>query len=266
MLKYWFGFTTTLLESLRSQNTQFRDGFRQTCYKDLVFAQGKLLSILGAQNESLRIMLMYYIFKYLFGITTTLLDSLRSQNTQFRARFRHTNYKDLVFARGEFLSVVGAQNESPRIILMYYMFKYWFGITTTLLESLRSQNTQFGARFRHTNYKDLVFARAEFLSVVGAQNESLRIILMYFMFKYWFGITTTLLESLLSQNTQFRARFRQTSYKGLVFVRREFLSVVGAQNESLRLIIIYYIELHIWDLNNFARFTSEPKNKSKRSI
>ena len=29
-----------------------------------------------------------------------------------------TNYKDLVFARGEFLSVVGAQKEPLRIILM----------------------------------------------------------------------------------------------------------------------------------------------------
>ena len=87
-------------------------------------------------------------------------------------------------ARGEFLSVVGAQNESLRIILMYYMFKYLFGITTTFLESLRSQNTQFRARFSQTSYKDLVFARGEFLSVVGAQNESLRIILMYYMFKY----------------------------------------------------------------------------------
>ena len=80
------------------------------------------------------------------------------------------------------------------------------------------------------------------------------------------GIPTTLLESLRSQNTQFRARFRQTSYKDLAFARDEFLSVVGAQNESLRLIIIYYIKSHIWDLNNFARFTSEPKNKSKGSI
>ena len=86
--------------------------------------RGELLSVVRAQNESLRIILMYYIFKYLFGITTTLLDSLRIQNTQFRARFRHTNYKDLVFARGEFLRVVGSQNESLRIILMYYMFKY----------------------------------------------------------------------------------------------------------------------------------------------
>ena len=67
---------------------------------------------------------MYYMFKYLFGITTTLLESLRSENTQFRARFMNTIYKDIVFARGEFLSVVGAQNESLGIILMYYMFKY----------------------------------------------------------------------------------------------------------------------------------------------
>ena len=86
--------------------------------------------------------------------------------------------------RGEFLSVVGAQNESLRIVLMYFMFKYRFRITTTLLESLRSQNTPFRARFRQTSYKDLVFARGEFLSVVGAQNGSLRIMLMFYMFKY----------------------------------------------------------------------------------
>ena len=168
------------------------------------------------------------MFKYWFGITTTLLESLRSQSTHFRARFRQTSYKDLVFARGEFLSVVGAQNEFLRIILMYYMFKYSFGITTTLLESLRSQTTQFRDRFRQTSYKDLVFARGEFLSVVGAKNESLRIILTYYMFNYWFVITTTLLESLRNPNTHFRGRFRQTSYKDLVFQRGEFFSVIGA--------------------------------------
>ena len=80
------------------------------------------------------------------------------------------------------------------------------------------------------------------------------------------GITTTSLDSLRSQNTHFRSRFRETSYKDLVFVRGEFLSVVGAQNKSLRLNVIYYIKLHIWDLNNFARFTWEPKNQSKSSI
>ena len=35
-----------------------------------------------------------------------------------------TRIVSLVFARGEFLSVVGSQNESLRIMLMYYMFKY----------------------------------------------------------------------------------------------------------------------------------------------
>ena len=83
----------------------------------------KFLTVVGGQNESLRIILMYYMLKYCFGITTNLLESLRSQNTHFRARFRQTSYKDLVFARGEFLSVVGAQNESLRILLMYYMIK-----------------------------------------------------------------------------------------------------------------------------------------------
>ena len=86
------------------------------------------------------------------------------------------------------------------------------------------------------------------------------------MFKYFFGITTTLLESLRNQNTHFRARFTQTSYKDLVFAGGEFLSVVEAKNESIRLIIIYYIKLHIWDLNNFAIFPLELKNPSKGSI
>ena len=139
------------------------------------------------------------------------------------------------------------------------MFKYWFGITTTLLESLRGQSTHFRARFRQTSYKDLVFGRGEFLSVVRAQNVSLRTILMFYMFKYWFGITTTLLESLRSQNTHFRARFRQTIYTDLVFVRGEILNLVGSQNESLTIIIMYYIKIQISDLNNFARFTSEQK-------
>ena len=104
------------------------------------------------------------------------------------------------------------------------------------------------------------------IRLVGAPNESLRLIIIYYLFKYSFGNTTTLLGSLRSQNTHFRARFRQTGFKDLVFVRAEFLSVVGAQNESLRLIIIYYIKWHNWDLNNSARFTSEVKNQSKGSI
>ena len=42
-------------------------------------------------------------------------------------------------------------------------------------------------------------------------------------------------------------------------MRGEILSLVGAQNESLSIIRIYYIKIHISDLNNFARFTSGQK-------
>ena len=50
-----------------------------------------------------------------------------------------TSYEELVFPRGEFLSLFGAQNECLRLIIINYMFKYTFGIKTTLLESLRSK-------------------------------------------------------------------------------------------------------------------------------
>ena len=61
--------------------------------------------------------------------------------------FGKTSYKDLVFARGEFLRLFGAQNKSLQIILIYYMIKYGFGIKTTLLELLRSRKTHLKARF-----------------------------------------------------------------------------------------------------------------------
>ena len=51
--------------------------------------------------------------------------------------FGKTNYKDLVFARGEFLRFFGVPNESLRLIIIYYMFKYMFGNKTTVLESHR---------------------------------------------------------------------------------------------------------------------------------
>ena len=61
--------------------------------------------------------------------------------------------------------------------------------------------------------------------------------------------------------------FGKTSYKELVFARGEFLRFFGDPNESLRLIIIYYmLKFHVWEQNNFARFTSEPKMPFKGSI
>ena len=59
-----------------------------------------------------------------------------------------TSYKDLVFALGDFLWLVGAQNEYLTLIIIDYSVKYIFGIKITLLESLRSQKTHLKARFR----------------------------------------------------------------------------------------------------------------------
>ena len=56
-----------------------------------------------------------------------------------------TSYKDIGFARGEFLRLVGSQNESLRLIIIYFMFKYAFGFKTILLESLRSLKTHLQA-------------------------------------------------------------------------------------------------------------------------
>ena len=61
--------------------------------------------------------------------------------------------------------------------------------------------------------------------------------------------------------------FGKTSYKDLVFARGEFLRFFGAPNEYLRLIIIYYmLKFHVWEQNNFARFTSDQKMPFEGSI
>ena len=70
-----------------------------------------------------------------------LLESLRNQKSPLNTRFlQNTNF---VFARNEFLSLVGARTECLSIIIIYYTFEYTFGIKTTLLESLRSQKKPF---------------------------------------------------------------------------------------------------------------------------
>ena len=88
------------------------------------------------------------------------------------------------------------------------MFKYTFGIGTHLLESLRNQKSPLKARFRHNLSKGLSFTRTDFLRLVGAQNESLRLIIVQYMFKYSCRINTTFLESLLSKKSPLKAGFR----------------------------------------------------------
>ena len=82
---------------------------------------------------------MYYLFKYTFGSKTTLRDSHWNQKALYSLDDGKTSYKHLVFARGEFLRFFGAPNESLRLIIMYYLFKYTFWSKTTLLDSHRSQ-------------------------------------------------------------------------------------------------------------------------------
>ena len=65
------------------------------------------------------------MFKYSFRIKTSFARvTSEPKKLVYKVDLGKTSYKDLVFARGEFLSVAGAQNESPRIILLYYMLKY----------------------------------------------------------------------------------------------------------------------------------------------
>ena len=58
-----------------------------------------------------------------------------------RLDFVKTTYNDFVLKRSEFLRHNGAPNESLRLIIINYMFKYTFGIKTILLESLQNQKT-----------------------------------------------------------------------------------------------------------------------------
>ena len=120
---------------------------------------------------------------------------------------RKTDYKHLVIARSEFLKLVGAPNESLRLIIIYYMFKFTFFIKTTLLEYLRRQKRPLKALLQKTSFNDFVLMRNEFLTPVGAPNECLRLIKIFFTFKYSFPIKTTFPESIRSQKSPLKAQF-----------------------------------------------------------
>ena len=66
-----------------------------------------------------------------------------------------------------------------------------------------------------------------------------------------------MLESLWVQKSRLKARFRQNYLQGLSFARGELLRLVGDQNESLILIIIF------WEQNNIRRVTSGQKKPVK---
>ena len=60
-----------------------------------------------------------------------------------------------------------------------------------------------------TSDNDFVSARSEFLTLVGAPNDSLRLIIIHYMIKCTFGIKTTFVESLQIQKMPLKAQFRQ---------------------------------------------------------
>ena len=84
----------------------------------------------------------------------TQLRSKQLCNRHFRAEkalkrldMGKTSYNDFVLTQNAFLRLVGDANEFLRLIITNYMFKYTFGIKTTL-ESLRNQKSALEARFR----------------------------------------------------------------------------------------------------------------------
>ena len=140
------------------------------------------------------------------------------------------------------------------------MFKYSFRIKTTLLESLRSQKRPFKARLSKTCYKYLHLARIEFLRFFAGPNESVRLILIYYMFKYKFWFKTTLLESLQNQKIPLKARFMHKLLKRLSFCAKWLFNACwSAKWVPKTYYNTIYVQILIQDESNFARLTSKPK-------
>ena len=169
--------------------------------------------------------------------------------------------------RSAFLRFFCSSNESLRLIIIYYMLKYEFGIKTTLLELLRSQKSPLRARFRHNLLKRLSFARCDLLRLVRALNESLRLIITFYLFKFKFENKTTLLESLPSQKSPLKARFRHNLLKGLSFCAKWlFKACWSSKSVPKTYYNTIYVQILIWVENNLARVTSKPKKPFKASI
>ena len=82
------------------------------------------------------------------GQTNFARVSLERKTALYRLYIGKTSYKNLEFARSEFSRLVGPPNEYIRLMLRYYVVKYSFGIKTTLVESLRSQESRLKARVK----------------------------------------------------------------------------------------------------------------------
>ena len=96
---------------------------------------------------------------------------------------------NVVFARNDFLRLVRAPNESLIFITIYYMFKYSIGIEKHFARVTSEPKKYFkGYISAKRIMMNVVFARNDFLRLVRAPNESLILIIIYYMFKYAVGI------------------------------------------------------------------------------
>ena len=75
MFKYTFSIETSLLVSLRSRKSIQRLDFGKTSYNHFVLARSEFLRLVGSPNEFLRLIIIYYMVKYLFVIKPTLLEA-----------------------------------------------------------------------------------------------------------------------------------------------------------------------------------------------
>ena len=50
---------------------------------DIVFPRNELFRLVGAPNESLIVIIIYYMLKYSFGIQISLLESLRREKKKY---------------------------------------------------------------------------------------------------------------------------------------------------------------------------------------
>ena len=74
-----------MLESLHESKKPFKGSiFRKTSDNDFILAQNKCLRLVGAPNESLRLINRYFRFKNTFGMKTTLLESLHESKKPFK--------------------------------------------------------------------------------------------------------------------------------------------------------------------------------------
>ena len=76
---------TNLLKSFPSQKkSPLKDGVLQTRSNDFVLTRSDFLRLVGDPNESIRLNMIYYMFKYSFAIKIVSSNQIDPLKAQFR--------------------------------------------------------------------------------------------------------------------------------------------------------------------------------------